>query len=279
VQDVTLLPAHQLPPLPMPVPRVYGRPAPQPAVSPAVGVDPAADAGPGAVPYAPAAAQPAAPPVSAPPQPTAPSQPSTPAQVSPPTQPVPFAQPAPFAQPPAPVQPTSPAQTQWPPATFSSAAAYPPPAEAQWPPMPGQPGPGVPQPAPAGPQPAPAADGFGPPADQGNSHIGMLIAVGGVVLLAVVGLIAFMWPEPESNQQFTVGSCVKKSDQIAIPAECTSAGAFKIVTKGQRKEECADQLQPYIELNSGKDPILCLVPAIGGAEPAGSAKAQPSPSG
>lgn len=261
VPDVTLLPAHQLPMLPAPVPRVYGRPAPQSA---APAPDPVPSTG-------------------------HPAPPSPAPATS-------FGTPAVSTSYPSGASTSYPAgvPTTYQSGTFQPTPTQPAPAQAtvfqpqtQWPDAPTSPGPhqSSPQSGPAiGAQPvrptptpaAPAPSGYTPPTGPGNAHLGMLIAVGAVVLLAVVGLIAFMWPNSPSEQQFTVGSCVRESNQVATPVECTAAGAYKIVSQVQRKEQCEDQTQPHVELGSGKNRVLCLTPAR--AEDSAGSSASPDPS-
>jgi hypothetical protein len=127
--------------------------------------------------------------------------------------------------------------------------------------------------------PAWEADDYAPPPNEGTgSHNGLLIAVGVVVLLAVVGLTAFMWPRDSSDPQFAVNSCVKQSGNSAVAADCDAVGAFTIVAKVERMEQCPDQgRQPYVEFGTGRSRILCLKPAGAAPAPSGVPSGNPSP--
>jgi hypothetical protein len=112
-----------------------------------------------------------------------------------------------------------------------------------------------------------------PPAEGSGSHTGLLIAVGGVVLVAVVGLVAFLWPKSGNGPQFPVNSCVRQSAGAAIAADCSAAGAFTVVSQVERRDQCPDPAQPYVELGAGTARILCLAPAAGSVVPSST----PSP--
>jgi hypothetical protein len=94
----------------------------------------------------------------------------------------------------------------------------------------------------------------------------MLIAVGIVVLAGVVGLVAFLWPRGDSAH-FAINSCVRESQSTAVAVDCGAEGAYRIVAKVTSKENCPDPKQPWVELGSGKQRVLCLAPA-GAANPA-----------
>ena len=289
VPDSALLPAHHLPPLPPPVPRVYGRAAtdapeqPPPAQQPQT-QHPAVQYPPAQHPATPHPAMPQTPvdPTSAPPEPSYPHQAAAPHVAEHPVGPnspgnvyastgtshppastfPPFAAPQPMAQ------PTSPAGFATPP-PFGQPFGAPPyqPAE---PARPDAPPAGFPaQPAPVTPPPGP--DGYQRPPEQSRSQTVMLISVGLVVLLAVVGLIAFTWPRDDNSASatFPVGACVKESPEgRPVEAACADAGAYRVVSQESSKDECPDQHQPHIDLGSGDKRILCLLPA-GEADAAG----------
>jgi hypothetical protein len=211
VPEVALLPAHQLPALPKPVPRVYGNPAPHPS---------------GPTAYAPPQGPPAPPPAN---------------------QPVGARAGA---------------------SSYGSAGV---PARAQvpnWAHTVDGPSSGAPAvPVPTSPGPAVPAEWRGTgepeerPTEATGSHVGLLIAVGVVVLLAVIGLTAYMWPRTSGGPEFAVNSCVKQVDNTAEAVDCTAAGAFTIVSRVDNKDLCPDAKQPYVELSEGDNPILCLAPA------------------
>ncbi|MFD0741343.1 hypothetical protein ACFQ1L_04905 [Phytohabitans flavus] len=63
-----------------------------------------------------------------------------------------------------------------------------------------------------------------------------------------------------------VGTCVKQSGSTgAIEAQCNEAGAFRVESKEDSADKCADKSQPHIVLagNGGRNEVLCLKPASG----------------
>jgi len=282
--DAAILPAHQLPALPVPVPRVYGRPA-----APAHPHTQGHSQGPTAPPHG------APPPQGAPPPLTPPMHPAAPPHLSA----RPLGAPPPISAPPPPPGAVPPLGPPPPPAVARATVGVPvpsaPPAAPGSQPMgaqrtgaqqmgapvmgapviggQGQPAP----PAPRGVRPTDeppggqalvkrweADDYAASPSESSGSHTGLLIAVGVVVLLAVVGLTAFMWPRGSAGPEFAVNSCVKQSGNSAVAADCGATGAFMIVSKVDRPEQCTDRDHPYVELGSGRNRILCLSPAAGG---------------
>jgi hypothetical protein len=87
-----------------------------------------------------------------------------------------------------------------------------------------------------------------------------LIAAAALVLIAAVGVVAMN--ALGSSSSFAVGSCVKQSGNEAKQVDCDSDGAFKVVSKETKREDCADQAQPYVLIERGsKKEVLCLAPA------------------
>jgi hypothetical protein len=287
VPESALLPAHQLPALPPPVPRVYGRAAADAAPQPAPAHHPQAQhqaahyspaqhpvaVHPAQAPVEPAPVSP--PPVS--PPPAYPHQPATP-HIADPQSAAPNSPGSPYA----PTGTPSPASPAFPPfappqqmahSTLPAGGIAPSPpfgqpvgAPAYPPTEPPRPDPATPagfpaQPAPVTPPQAP--DGYQRPPEQSRSQTVMLISVGLVVLLAVVGLIAFTWPRDRSTPEtFPIGTCVKESPEgRPVKAGCGDAGAYRVESAQSSKDQCPDQTQPHIDLGSGDKRILCLTPA------------------
>jgi hypothetical protein len=88
-----------------------------------------------------------------------------------------------------------------------------------------------------------------------------LVVVGVLILLAVVGVVVTTALNRSSS--FAVGSCVKQDGKGARQVKCTDAGAFQVVSKEDKRENCPDQSQPsvLIERDGGKTEVLCLRPA------------------
>jgi hypothetical protein len=92
--------------------------------------------------------------------------------------------------------------------------------------------------------------------------IGIVIAA--VVVLALAGGgVTWALSQKSSGSSFAVNSCVKKSDDKAVAVDCSSSGAYQIVSTVDGVDKCPDKGQPYVVLQeSGKpDQVLCLKPA------------------
>jgi hypothetical protein len=87
-----------------------------------------------------------------------------------------------------------------------------------------------------------------------------LVAAAVLVLLAAVGVVAMN--ALGSSSSFAVGSCVKQSGDEARQVDCDEEGAFTVVSKETKREDCADAAQPYVLIErGGKKEVLCLAPA------------------
>jgi hypothetical protein len=88
-----------------------------------------------------------------------------------------------------------------------------------------------------------------------------LIAAAVLVLVAAVGVVALNVLGGSSS--FKVGSCVKQSGKGATQVDCGADGAYSVVSKETKREDCADPAQPYvlIDRGGGKKEVLCLAPA------------------
>lgn len=150
----------------------------------------------------------------------------------------------------------------------------------------GAPGPGGLLPAATRPGQGGAPSGFSPaPGELGNRPLDQaarassadprprrwrraLLAVAGVVLLALLGVGAYLAFNKVGNDSdpFTINSCVKESDRkTGVAARCTDAGAFVIVAKVDRAQDCPDPNQPFLELTvDSRTQVLCLAPAGSG---------------
>jgi hypothetical protein len=100
-----------------------------------------------------------------------------------------------------------------------------------------------------------------PPKSRRGLIIGIVIAA--VVVLALAGTgVTWALSKKSSGSSFAVNSCVKKSDNKAVAVDCSTAGAYQIVSKVDGVEKCPDKGQPYVILQeSGRpDQVLCLKP-------------------
>ncbi|WP_203926341.1 LppU/SCO3897 family protein [Virgisporangium ochraceum] len=86
-----------------------------------------------------------------------------------------------------------------------------------------------------------------------------LIAVAALLLLGTGGFVAFKVLGSSNN--FAVGSCVKQDGNEAKQVDCDEDGAFSVVSKETKREDCADQAQPFVLIErDGKTEVLCLSP-------------------
>ncbi|MFU8872385.1 hypothetical protein [Micromonospora sp. SL4-19] len=149
---------------------------------------------------------------------------------------------------------------------------------------------GFPPAFPPPPQPAPPAWQQGPAngADQGrfdafkpeaepqteaptpkvrNGRVLALVLIAAVLILTVpLGLLALLGKIGGSDKPApfnpAVGACVKQSGTSAAEADCAEPGAFKVVSKVDSKDKCAEPTQPYVELKGVEgNRVLCLKPA------------------
>ncbi len=118
----------------------------------------------------------------------------------------------------------------------------------------------MPEPAPMPEQKQPSAEE--PPVPRVRSGRVLLAVLCAAVLLLVVPLgIVWLATRP-SGPTFDVGSCLRKSGNEAVAAQC-SDDAFKVVSKVDNKNKCTPG-QPYVTIgDGGKDNILCLRPVAG----------------
>jgi hypothetical protein len=117
------------------------------------------------------------------------------------------------------------------------------------------------------PEPADAPKADAPPKER-NLRVFVLVVIA-AALLVIVPLGAVWVFTRGSDAAFSpeVGSCVRQSGADgAVKAECDDPGAFKVVSKEDSPDKCADKAQPHIKLASdgGKEQVLCLEPASGG---------------
>ncbi|MEV4753853.1 hypothetical protein AB0J86_01870 [Micromonospora sp. NPDC049559] len=109
-----------------------------------------------------------------------------------------------------------------------------------------------------------------PPTPKVRNGRVLLAVLAGAVLLLVIPL-GTLWLLGKfgggSDKGFNpeVGACVRQEGAKPAPANCSDAGAFKVVSKVSDKEKCADPAQPHIVVpNGGDKSVLCLQPAAAG---------------
>ncbi|GGM43580.1 hypothetical protein GCM10011608_30410 [Micromonospora sonchi] len=113
----------------------------------------------------------------------------------------------------------------------------------------------------------PAPDAPAPKVRNGRVLAAVLVAA--VLILAIpLGLLLLLGKIGGSDEAGTfnpaVGSCVKRSGDSAVVADCGEPEAFTVVTKVASKDKCPDPSLPVVELR-GKvaEPVLCLKDATG----------------
>jgi hypothetical protein len=92
-----------------------------------------------------------------------------------------------------------------------------------------------------------------------------LVIVAVVFLLAVAGTGVVVFLNNAGDTTFPVNSCVKQDGAEAVKTSCSTSGAFTVVSKVDRQEDCPDQNQPFIVVQhkGAKDQVLCLRPTSG----------------
>ncbi|WP_341718348.1 hypothetical protein QQG74_00600 [Micromonospora sp. FIMYZ51] len=102
-----------------------------------------------------------------------------------------------------------------------------------------------------------------------NGRVLAAVLVAAVLILAIpLGLLLLLGKIGGSDEADAfnpaVGSCVKRSGDSAVVAECGEPEAFTVVSKVESKDKCPDPSLPVVELR-GKvaEPVLCLKDAAG----------------
>ncbi|WP_443673881.1 LppU/SCO3897 family protein, partial [Micromonospora qiuiae] len=113
----------------------------------------------------------------------------------------------------------------------------------------------------------PAPDAPAPKVRNGRVLAAVLVAA--VLILAIpLGLLLLLGKVGGSDEAGTfnpaVGSCVKRSGDSAVVAECGEPETFTVVSKVDSKDKCPDPSLPVVELRGNvAEPVLCLKDATG----------------
>ncbi|WP_433530749.1 LppU/SCO3897 family protein [Micromonospora sp. CA-263727] len=97
-----------------------------------------------------------------------------------------------------------------------------------------------------------------------NGRVLAAVLVAAVLILAIpLGLLMLLGMVGGSDEPGgfdpAIGSCVKRSGETAVVAECTEADAFTVVSKVEAKDKCPDPAQPHVELRgNAPNRVLCL---------------------
>lgn len=103
-----------------------------------------------------------------------------------------------------------------------------------------------------------------------NGRVLMAVLTAAVLILVVpLGLLWLLGKTGDSDKtpafNPAVGTCVKQSGEGAAEAGCGDQGAFKVISKVDNKDKCADPAQPHVVLpGNAADRVLCLAPATAG---------------
>ncbi|HEX6075935.1 MAG TPA: hypothetical protein VFZ32_11820 [Micromonosporaceae bacterium] len=110
---------------------------------------------------------------------------------------------------------------------------------------------------------APAPAGMFP-ANWGN-RTGLILIIVGVALLLVLAVGAALYAMGRDSG-YEIGACVKKgSNDSVLEADCDEKGAYRIVKKVDREDQCGKPDEPTITLESrGKKEVVCLEKAAKG---------------
>ncbi|WP_432049603.1 LppU/SCO3897 family protein [Verrucosispora sp. NA02020] len=102
-----------------------------------------------------------------------------------------------------------------------------------------------------------------------NGRVLAAVLVAAVLILAIpLGLLLLLGKIGGSNEAGAfdpaVGTCVKRSGNSAVEAQCGDNEAFTVVSKVETKDSCPDPTMPLVELRGvSSNPFLCLKPATG----------------
>ncbi|WP_258378283.1 LppU/SCO3897 family protein [Micromonospora endophytica] len=108
----------------------------------------------------------------------------------------------------------------------------------------------------------PAPDAPAPKVRNGRVLAAVLVAA--VLILAIpLGLLLLLGKVGASDEAGVfnpaVGSCVKRSGDSAVVADCGEPEAFTVVSKVESKDKCPDPALPVVELRgNAAQPVLCL---------------------
>jgi hypothetical protein len=98
-----------------------------------------------------------------------------------------------------------------------------------------------------------------------KSRRGLIITIIAAAILVVVGVGGYVgWSLTNNTSAFTEGVCVKQDGSDAVVTECSSAGAYKIVSIVDAENGCTDANQPSLVLTErigGGRKFACLAPA------------------
>ncbi len=103
----------------------------------------------------------------------------------------------------------------------------------------------------------------GQPRKSRKSLVVSLVIVAVVFLLAVAGTGVVVALNNAGDGTYAVNSCVKRDGDKAVEASCSESGAFTVVSKQDKQEDCPDPNQPFVVLEhkGSNDQVLCLRPA------------------
>jgi hypothetical protein len=102
-----------------------------------------------------------------------------------------------------------------------------------------------------------------PPRKSKKALVVSLVIVAVVFLLAVAGTGVVVALNNAGGGTFAVNSCVRRDGEKAVKASCSDSGAYTVVSKQAKQEDCPDPNQPFIVLQhkGSDDQVLCLRPA------------------
>jgi hypothetical protein len=105
---------------------------------------------------------------------------------------------------------------------------------------------------------------------------GLIVALIVIVVLAVSGVGAFIAIslKTKGGTQYEVGQCVLPQGGDAVVVDCSTAGAYRVVSSVSSQDQCTDASQPYLQVPNatGGSSYRCLASAnpAAGAQPTAS---------
>ena len=99
-------------------------------------------------------------------------------------------------------------------------------------------------------------------------NVRMLPVLLGVILAAAllvgmaIGVVWLIARPADGGFDVNAGDCVKRDGDKAVTTTCGDPGSFQVVSKVDKKEQCADPGQPYVvnPAGDGRSQVLCLKP-------------------
>jgi hypothetical protein len=105
-----------------------------------------------------------------------------------------------------------------------------------------------------------------PPTPVRRPRVGLIIALVVTAVLVVAGVSAYVGISmKKGDTDFSVGKCVQQDGGTATVVDCSTPGAYQIVSTVDSESACEDVHQPWLVVTdpAGTTSYRCLAPAAG----------------